>query len=309
LFVLPFICAHAFLGVVHAVSYSILLLNTDLHIADLSTHMSRNQFVRNTVQAIQSQIRPSGPSFARSSTPDLTYDDASSAHARSEGSEAGGSTLRSRSKRSSSVHSWTSVSREALNPLGTPSMGTSSGQLTTSPTGPCSLNASTVSVQTPTSGQISNSAEPKIRTAGSQSSSSVTSIVYGRNWDVEMEGMLRVSDWVLFKMKQVLIARSRKCTVRSKVPKSGSRLASSRHPIRCHHSLPIRLTTLSCAIGASAASQTAWLCSSGAVFEGYRLSLGSRRARAPIAVIAASKAGIRGTGALARPLASQHLWT
>lgn len=199
--------AHPSTGVVHAVSYSILLLNTDLHVADLSTHMSRNQFVRNTVQAIQSQIRPSGPAAARSSTPDLTYDDGSSAHARSEGSEFGGSTVRPRPKRSSSVHSWTSVSREVLSPLGTP--GTSTGQLTTSPTGQYSLNASTASVQTPTSGQVSTSAEPRIRTAANQSSSSVASVVYGRNWDVEMEGMLRVSDGLLlFTARRGLIACS-----------------------------------------------------------------------------------------------------
>ena len=150
--------------------------------------MSRNQFVRNTVQAIQSQIR-SLPILERASTPDLTYDDASSAHARSEGSEAGGSTLRSRSKRSSSVHSWTSVSYEALSSQGTQS----AAQLGTPPTGISSQNASTVSVQTPTSVQNFAPAEPRIRTAGSQSSSSVTSIVYGRSWDVEMESMLRVS--------------------------------------------------------------------------------------------------------------------
>ncbi|KAF8493600.1 hypothetical protein JB92DRAFT_1163112 [Gautieria morchelliformis] len=169
-------------SVVHAVAYSILLLNTDLHIADLSTHMSRNQFVRNTVQAIQSQIR-TAPNLERASTPDLMYDDASSAHA--EGSEVGGSTVRSRPKRSSSVHSWTSVSRDAISSTGT----SSTAQLTTSPIGPASQNASTVSVQTPTSGQIPASAEPRIRTAGSQSS--VTSIVYGRNWDGEMESLLR----------------------------------------------------------------------------------------------------------------------
>ena len=45
----------------HAVAYSLLLLNTDLHVADLATRMSRNQFVRNTVTAIQMQIQPTSP--------------------------------------------------------------------------------------------------------------------------------------------------------------------------------------------------------------------------------------------------------
>lgn len=168
----------SFLGVVHAVTYSILLLNTDLHVADLSTHMSRNQFVRNTLQAVQAQNRPQ-PSLARASTPDLTYDDASSTHARSDGSDIGGSTLKS-PKRSSSVHSWTSISRENLPP-----------SQVASPLGPPSQNASSISVQTPTSGSMSAVNEPRIRTSNSQSSS-VSSIPYGRNWDLEMENILRV---------------------------------------------------------------------------------------------------------------------
>ena len=40
---------------VHAISYSILLLNTDLHIADLQTHMSRAQFIKNTLNVVQNQ--------------------------------------------------------------------------------------------------------------------------------------------------------------------------------------------------------------------------------------------------------------
>ncbi|KAG8720395.1 hypothetical protein FRC08_000342, partial [Ceratobasidium sp. 394] len=44
-------------SIVHAISYSLLLLNTDLHIAELSSHMSKTQFVRNTWAVIQDQIR------------------------------------------------------------------------------------------------------------------------------------------------------------------------------------------------------------------------------------------------------------
>ncbi|GJJ71778.1 PH and SEC7 domain-containing protein [Entomortierella parvispora] len=41
--------------VVHAVSYSILLLNTDLHVVQQSTKMSRSAFVKNTLEVVQAQ--------------------------------------------------------------------------------------------------------------------------------------------------------------------------------------------------------------------------------------------------------------
>ena len=46
------------LDVVHAVSYSLLLLNTDLHVVETSTRMLRGQFVKNTLSAIRSQTAP-----------------------------------------------------------------------------------------------------------------------------------------------------------------------------------------------------------------------------------------------------------
>ncbi|GAA5837679.1 hypothetical protein JCM3766R1_000554 [Sporobolomyces carnicolor] len=46
---------YASADVVHAVSYSMLLLNTDLHVVDTTTRMTRQQFVRNTLNAIQAQ--------------------------------------------------------------------------------------------------------------------------------------------------------------------------------------------------------------------------------------------------------------
>ena len=51
---------------VHALSYSIFLLNTDLHIVDVaaSQRMTRQQFVRNTMSTILSQL----PSAKRAST-------------------------------------------------------------------------------------------------------------------------------------------------------------------------------------------------------------------------------------------------
>jgi hypothetical protein len=215
--------------------------------------MSRTQFVRNTVQAIQSQVQ-SGPNLARASTPDLTNDDASSAHAtRSDGSETGGSTLRSRSKRSSSVHSWTSVSRDALSFIGTPA----TGQVVTPPTGTPSQNASTASVQTPTSGQNSVSAEPRVRTGGSQSSSSGTSMVYGRNWDAEMENMLRVSGGGVLLVMKLTRCIFRTCTLPSRVKRSGNQQGSSRHLTKCPPWLPIPLSIPLCGIEANA-GRTAW---------------------------------------------------
>ncbi|TIC65009.1 hypothetical protein E3Q01_02370 [Wallemia mellicola] len=58
--------------VVHAISYSILLLNTDLHIADIVTHMSRHQFIKNTLNVVHNQYDSRG-----FSTPDLVDDTSS----------------------------------------------------------------------------------------------------------------------------------------------------------------------------------------------------------------------------------------
>lgn len=44
---------------VHAVTFSLLLLNTDLHVADISDRMTRAQFVRNTMSAIADNINDS----------------------------------------------------------------------------------------------------------------------------------------------------------------------------------------------------------------------------------------------------------
>ncbi|RXK42093.1 hypothetical protein M231_00450 [Tremella mesenterica] len=61
-------------GIVHTVTGAMLMLNTDLHIADLSKHMSRSDFIRNALRAIQE----SRPSTEGSSTPELIRDDSSS---------------------------------------------------------------------------------------------------------------------------------------------------------------------------------------------------------------------------------------
>ncbi|OAV91849.1 hypothetical protein PTTG_27830 [Puccinia triticina 1-1 BBBD Race 1] len=41
---------------VHAMSYSILLLNTDLHVVDTTSRMSRSQFIRNTMETVYAQL-------------------------------------------------------------------------------------------------------------------------------------------------------------------------------------------------------------------------------------------------------------
>ncbi|GEM09884.1 SEC7-like domain containing protein [Rhodotorula toruloides] len=59
------------LDVVHAVSYSLLLLNTDLHVVDSTTRMSRQQFIRNTLDAISAQTGSPNPDAPLASPSDL----------------------------------------------------------------------------------------------------------------------------------------------------------------------------------------------------------------------------------------------
>ena len=79
------------IDVAHALAYSIFLLNTDLHVVDISSsqRMTRQQFVRNTMSTILSQlpsnkristepIRSSAPkgkftTFASASSPNLSH--------------------------------------------------------------------------------------------------------------------------------------------------------------------------------------------------------------------------------------------
>ena len=139
-------------GVVHAVAYSLLLLNTDLHVAELSTHMSRNQFVRNTLSAIQMQLHPNGSSS--------DFDSSSGRY----GSDHTGSTPGKRMKRSDSITSWSSLSRDAVSAL----------PQTLSP----QVNESTASFQAVNNEQKENGGP---------------TVSYDRNWENEMESMLKVS--------------------------------------------------------------------------------------------------------------------
>lgn len=169
-------------GVVHAVSYSLLLLNTDLHVAELTTRMSRSQFVRNTLTAIQMQFQPTPP--AQISSSDLTYDDCSSSIRGSDGTE----TL-TRSHRSNSITSRTSMSREAVMSLPvTPEMTRE-------------FNGSTPSVQISTASENRPNVNP----------------VYGRAWENDMENLLKVLPIFQLSIHVLNSPPLRKCTMQSKV--------------------------------------------------------------------------------------------
>ncbi|KAI9442110.1 hypothetical protein H4582DRAFT_2072665 [Lactarius indigo] len=162
-------------NVVHAVAYSLLLLNTDLHVADLATRMSRGQFVRNTLFTIQIQLQPNRS--VQGSTSDLVQSDRDADSIRgpgSEGSDIGTSTLRSQAKRSDSITSWNSITRDAALAnlfVGSPAPGN---------TAPLP-NDSTASV----------TASATSGTEAKTPSTLVSSVVYDRNWESDMESLLK----------------------------------------------------------------------------------------------------------------------
>lgn len=151
----------------HAVSYSLLLLNTDLHVAELSTRMSRNQFVRNTITAIQTQITPNRDSLI---SPSDAYDDCSIPTTSSEDSEPS-----KRTKRSASITSWDSVSPEIVTSL---------------PATPSSNGAS-----------AGNESTPSFQITYGQEGSTSSGQSYGRSWELEMESLLKVRDLRISKRK------------------------------------------------------------------------------------------------------------
>lgn len=153
-------------GVVHAVVYSILLLNTDLHIADIANRMSRSQFVRNTMMAIQTQTHPS----RYGSSPDLNDDNSSGPPTASDGTET---QSLARSKRSGSIASWNSISKETF----FASAAASSTVLTAQP----SLNSSTTSFH--------HSSGPESKPP----STAPSTVTFDRNWEMDMESLLKVA--------------------------------------------------------------------------------------------------------------------
>ena len=167
-------------------SYSLLLLNTDLHVAELSTRMSKGQFARNTLAAIQIQLRPDRSQ--QGSTSDLTYDDSSSVRGASEGSDVGTSTLRTRSKRSDSITSWNSITREAvIANLGTSLVGSAGAQYAGA-NGSGSRAGSTNQLTNDSTASVSNTSNAESKTP----STLVSSVVYDRNWENDMESLLKV---------------------------------------------------------------------------------------------------------------------
>jgi len=165
--------------------------------------MSRTQFVRNTITAIQMQLQPT--SSARLSTSDLTYDDCSSS-VRGAGSDE--TEMMTRSKRSDSIKSWNSLPREAMLSLPVSPATTQSGQLDTP-----LANGSTPSVQ------ISNGHE--------QSTSSRQPQVHGRAWESDLETLLKVrwfSLLISIFFSLILQCFHRRCTLLLNTSKSSNHL-------------------------------------------------------------------------------------
>ncbi|EPQ57047.1 hypothetical protein GLOTRDRAFT_120407 [Gloeophyllum trabeum ATCC 11539] len=164
-------------SVVHAVSYSLLLLNTDLHVAELTSRMSRSQFVRNTLAAIQMQFQPTRSEGI--STPDLVYDDNSSMRGVGSDSSDAVSTVQSRGKRSGSIASWNSVTVDGYVSNVKVGAAASTGQVDASPGKEPVRNDSVTSVALP------SGSESRTPSSGS------TPFVYDRAWENEMESLLK----------------------------------------------------------------------------------------------------------------------
>lgn len=161
-------------SVVHAVSYSLLLLNTDLHVAELSSHMSRTQFVRNTMSVVMPQRKQSVAESDAPPPPAPAGNDSVVEDSRASGSDAGDTGPRPHSKRSGSMQSWKSISRDVLVP-GAP--------LVSTPTSTGGVNGSSSSL----AGTASEQATPTI----GQDTPSSQSLLSGRNWEMEVETVLK----------------------------------------------------------------------------------------------------------------------
>ncbi|KAI4717928.1 hypothetical protein E4T48_05867 [Aureobasidium sp. EXF-10727] len=62
-------------GVVHAICYALLLLNTDQHMADIQHKMTRSEFIKNTMPAIRSAAESATVRPTRSQRPSLPWSD------------------------------------------------------------------------------------------------------------------------------------------------------------------------------------------------------------------------------------------
>jgi PH and SEC7 domain-containing protein len=176
-----------FPDVVHAISYSLLLLNTDLHVADISTRMSRSQFVRNTFAVIQPQVKASGSERPLSLNPlDSTgsaIDEDDDGTAEGSAQDQGSSTVAALNstpnrhppkKRSESLTSW----KNSVNNT-SQSVVQLGGAVSDSP------EASRVSINLPTGGFFDSPAR-----RGSRDTSAP--LLGGKSWEYEMDNLLKV---------------------------------------------------------------------------------------------------------------------
>ncbi|KAF7964985.1 hypothetical protein HWV62_1178, partial [Athelia sp. TMB] len=152
--------------------------SANLHVADLATRMSRSQFVRNTMSAIQSQISPNRD--MKGSMSDLAVDDGASGRGTGNSSDGQDTIAIGRGKRSGSIASWNSGSREPFTSI----PGTSL------PPGSATGSGSQVSSYTPVEGGSLNGSSTSLFDPKPQNSSA-TSIVYNRSWEIEMESLLK----------------------------------------------------------------------------------------------------------------------
>ena len=148
--------------VVHIVAYTLLLLNTDLHVVDSSSRMTRNQFVKNTMTAITAQHRiDSYASTTNASTSRTSFVDTSSIMEEptsyTNGIQGNDETdrwhngdVRNRGQRSGSVASHRSLPRENQATISTPNLHN------TSPTKNLSLTSGYFSTKSRKTGSLSN---------------------------------------------------------------------------------------------------------------------------------------------------------
>lgn len=188
--------------IVHAVSYSLLLLNTDLHVVDSTVRMSRRAFVANILHTINEQATPEvlapallfGPNTTDESEPNNVFGggEASASHKSVDRIREG------MSKRSGSIHSWKNGKDSAS--LSMPNFG--------SPSPTRSRGSSSV---------VSPSAHDAVR------SPSLATINAGRAADAEIEPMLKVGSAACFGgTKTDFWGVRRKCTTPSRRSRSTS---------------------------------------------------------------------------------------
>ncbi|KAG0206465.1 hypothetical protein BGX28_002098 [Mortierella sp. GBA30] len=112
--------------VVHAITYSILLLNTDLHIVQQSSKMSRSAFVKNTLQVVQAQAEAQQQQLQDDSSLMASVDPTGLGLPRSttgESGQGGLSPTGAPRKRTPSVKSWKSGHSQQTSGFGLGSLG------------------------------------------------------------------------------------------------------------------------------------------------------------------------------------------